>query len=158
MFAVVLGIVMHKIRTPYSGIFFVYLLLLTTSITSMESELKQRLLTNNSNDTKISIEQLILGQSTIEDCSICYEEKEVIFVPCTEGEKHPKICSVCLDGCEELCPFCRRKLMIEKKRSDFIENIYQGYNDSLSYSNRLCVGASCGCLTIYIYLMFGILA
>lgn len=131
------------------------LLIFATNITGMESELKQRLLINNSNDIEISIEPT-LRQSTIEDCSICYEEKEVILIPCKEGSKHPKICDVCLNGCEELCPYCRGKLTIEKKRHNLIENIYQCYNEPLSYSNRLCLGASCGCLTIYMCLFFTI--
>lgn len=141
---------LHIIRAPYTGAFFLVMLVATTTIIGMESELKQRFLVNNPNDTKILIEQ-----STTEDCSICYEEKEVTPIPCKMGEKHPvKICSVCLDGCNGLCPYCRNKLTIEKKRNALTENIYQCYNDSLSYCDRLCLGVSCGCLPIYLYMLF----
>lgn len=150
---IIMDNIIQTIRAPYLGASFLSLLLLTTNITGMESELKQRILTSNSHDTKALIEQSTLEQSTIEDCSICYEEKEVMLIPCKMGEKHPKICKICLNGCNELCPYCRGALMIAKKRSGIEDDIYQCYLPT-TYSSHLCLGANFGCLPFYIYLLF----
>lgn len=133
----------QNIRAPYIGASFLFMLILTTTIISMEPELKQRLLANNQNDIKILIEQ-----QSIEDCSICYEEREVRTLPCAEGGKHPKICNICLDGCHELCPYCRRKLTIEKKHTAFMDTLYQCNEEGL------CLGCGCASLAIYLCMVF----
>jgi len=120
------------------------LLLIIATTIGMESELKQRLVTSNQPDT-----EMLLEQSTIEDCSICYEEKEVALIPCKMGEKHPKICSVCLDGCNERCPYCRSELTSKKNRNCVADAFYRYYN-----SDRLYLGMSGGCLYMYFYMMF----
>lgn len=117
---------MQKLRAPLMGALF--LLMGVTNVTGMESELKQRLLSSNQNETQVLIEQQIL-----EDCGICWVEKEVKFVPCIEAKKHPKICDTCLDGCNKLCPFCRRDLIVEKSKIE-----------------KLCLGIGCGSLVIYV--------
>jgi len=105
----------------------IMLLIFATNIIGMESELKQRLLSNNPQDTHI-----LIKEQTMEDCGICWEEKEVIQIPCEAGEKHPKLCASCLEGCES-CPFCRRPL---PKKRPLMESC-------------LC-GISFGCLVIYL--------
>ena len=97
------------------------------------SELKQRLLKNNQNNI-----DTLLEQSTVDDCSICYEEKELIPVPCQEGDKHPKICDTCLDGCHGLCPYCRRELVLKK-------------NIETTISNRICLCCNSGYFLLHIF-------
>lgn len=71
------------------------------SVIGMESELQRRLLSSNKD----------IDRQTSETCEICFDDtQEVKLIPCDEGEKHPKICDACLDGCKKLCPYCRRTL------------------------------------------------
>ena len=132
---------MQNIRAPFIGASLV-LLISSTNITGMESELKQRLLSSNQNDI-----QSVVEQKNIDDCGICWEEKEVIFIPCEEGKKHSKICSECLDGCKDLCPFCRRTLNIEKKQNIITDTLYR-------YSDHLWMGGGCVSLAFYVCILF----